>query len=154
MAIAKRLPPIAETAPDESAAILADLKKRIEALGEGHVMWSRGALTARGTAHLIFVNGVVSREGRPVARSGRLTLAEIADDTFGAVRAYRNMIPGAVELVWRVEPEVTEDGNLYVRLCFEPSMALVADGVWVESRLFLDWRDKPRAQAQTSENEN
>jgi len=70
------------------------------------------------------------------------TVERMCAMTLTAVTAYRNSVPGPVDLVWRVEPELRTDPetgtrSLYCRLCFEPSLVNVANGVWVESRLSL-----------------
>lgn len=119
---------------------IAELKSQIEALGDGHQMWSRGALTARCNPHVVFINGAIHKEGDDVEP----TVAPVADLvrlTIEAVTIYREKISGQVNLVWRNEPEIERlDGytRVRVRLCFEPTLIRVADGVWIEERLNLD----------------
>ena len=123
-------------------AILAKLKSDIEALSENQPLWSRSAYTPRRTIHRIFVNGVLVREGETYLYPTE-NLAKLAEMTLIAVKAYRQSIVGDVDLVWRAEPEVKiVDGGkvtLYTRLCFEPVLEKVADGVWVERRHIRNW---------------
>jgi hypothetical protein len=116
-------------ATDEQLAALW-LKRRIEALSELQVMWSRSAYTARRTTHIAFANGEIKIEGVEPLRHGQLAdPLELADLTFSAVRDYRASIEGPAGLVWRCEPEVTTDNGkvrVYCRLCFEPEIAAEA----------------------------
>ena len=53
------------------------------------------------------------------------TVERMCAMTLTAVTAYRNSVPGPVDLVWRVEPKLQTDPetgarDLYCRLCFEP----------------------------------
>ena len=119
-------------------ALVEKLRKDIESMSTGALMYSRTAYTARRTPHVVFSNGVRKTEGEmsvPVDTVEKMCVA-----TLVAVVAYRNSIPGPVDLVWRIEPELREDPetgvrSMYCRLCFEPSLTKVANGVWVESRL-------------------
>ena len=123
--------------PVDYEATSAQLKIDIEGLAE-RVMYSRAALTARLTQHTVFVNGLVKTEGVEMVLGSSRTPSELAEMTLMAVLALRNQHRGPVDLIWRVEPEFREqDGNvdLYVRLCFEPSLTQVAAGVWVEKRM-------------------
>lgn len=98
------------------------LKRRVEAMSDLPVMWSRSAYTNRRTTHIAFRNGEIAVEAQPVARGGEDVL-EVAEATLLAIRSYRATIDGDVGLVWRCEPEVTreDDGlvRIYTRLCFE-----------------------------------
>ena len=135
----------AEQGADSSSAdrdeyVISDLKASIEALGDGRPMWSRGALTARCTQHIVFINGSLHEEGTVVA-SVIAPDRDLARLTFEAVKAYRETIPGQATLVWRSEPTIErQDGytRVRVRLCFEPTLIKVANGVWIEERLNLD----------------
>ena len=114
------------------------LRTSIEALAVGVPMYSRNAYTHRRTPHVVFKNGYEVREGDPAPPVD--LLAVMCRETLNSVTAYRNSIPGPVDLVWRIEPELrtnpaTGTRSLYCRLCFEPSLANVAKGVWVDSRL-------------------
>jgi hypothetical protein len=121
----------------EHSDVLSKLTRDIEALSDGPVTWSRGALTPRRTQHTVFVNGEITLEGaeRPLVDANVETLAQM---TLEAVKAHRGSIEGPVGLVWRIEPELHLFGDrlqLYTRLCFEPSLTQVAPGVWVETRM-------------------
>ncbi len=128
---------IRETPSDEE--VLAKLKRSIESLCDGVIMWSRSAYTARRTAHHIFINGVDLPEGDCYEQFVDLDLPDLAERQLITIRAYRQTFPQDVGLVWRCEPEVrvTEEGHLrlYTRLCFEPSLTKVAQGVWVENHV-------------------
>lgn len=120
--------------------LVEKLRKNIESMSHGQVMYSRTAYTARRTPHVVFANGVRKEEFAAYAPVD--TDEVMCAMTLTAVTAYRNSIPGPVDLVWRVEPKLQTDPetgarDLYCRLCFEPSLANVAKGVWVESRLSL-----------------
>ena len=119
-------------------ALVERLRKDIESMSTGALMYSRTAYTARRTPHVVFANGSIRPEGQmsvPVD-----TVEIMCANTLTAVTAYRNSIPGPVDLVWRMEPKLRADPetgvrSMYCRLCFEPSLTKVANGVWVESRL-------------------
>ena len=118
--------------------LVEKLRKDIESMSHGQVMYSRTAYTARRTPHVVFTNGVRKEESATYAPVD--TDEVMCAMTLTAVTAYRNSIPGPVDLVWRIEPELRTDPetgtrSLYCRLCFEPSLTKVAHGVWVESRL-------------------
>lgn len=127
----------ADTRSREDIAL--KLKADIEALVEGRVMYSRSALTARLTQHTVICNGsFLGEEG--TVRIAPSDPQDMADATLRFAEIMRRAISGPVDLVWRVEPRFEQDGKLYTRLCFEPVIQQVAPGVWVEQRLFDDYR--------------
>ena len=120
--------------------LVEKLRTDIEGLSDSAPMYSRNAYTHRRTPHVVFANGVRKEEFAAYAPVD--TDEVMCAMTLTAVTAYRNSIPGPVDLVWRVEPKLQTDPetgvrDLYCRLCFEPSLVNVANGVWVESRLSL-----------------
>jgi len=128
--------PVIEPLTDEQ--LVEKLRKDIESMSHGQVMYSRTAYTARRTVHVIFANG--SRKAETEMSCPVDTVERMVANTLIAVVAYRNSVPGPVDLVWRIEPELRTDPetgtrSLYCRLCFEPSLTKVAHSVWVESRL-------------------
>ena len=131
-----KTPATPEPLTDEQ--LVEGLRISIEGLAVGAPMYSRSAYTSRHTAHAIFKNGFAVRENEmsvPVD-----TVPTMCRNTLAAVTAYRNSIPGPVNLVWRIEPELRVDPetgvrSLYCRLCFEPALTCVAKGVWAEDRL-------------------
>ena len=131
-------PPVIEPLTDEQ--LVEKLRTDIESLSAGSPMHSRNAYTHRRTPHVVFANGAIRPEGgmsQPID-----TVERMCAMTLTSVTAYRYTVPGAVDLVWRVEPELRTDPatgtrSLYCRLCFEPSLVNVAHGVWVESRLSM-----------------
>lgn len=134
----------ADAATDARRALEARMRTQIEALCEGRVEYSRTAMTARLTQHKQFVNGAEKAEMEVAAKHGGRPVEELVDATIHAVKSYRASIDGPVNLVWRIEPEISEDADgprVYVRLCFEPVIVNLAPGVWVEKRITEgDWR--------------
>ena len=118
--------------------LVEKLRTDIEGLSDSAPMYSRNAYTHRRTPHVVFANG--SRKAETEMSCPVDTVERMVANTLIAVVAYRNSVPGPVDLVWRIEPELRTDPetgqrSLYCRLCFEPSLTKVAHGVWVESRL-------------------
>lgn len=99
-------------------AVLEQLKCDIEDLVDGEVLYSRTARTPRNSVHVSIANGAIKRECEPALPPK--TLLEMCADSMEVARElFRSAaIDGRAMLVWRCEP-VFEDGNLYLRLCFE-----------------------------------
>lgn len=126
-------PPISEA--DQQA--LDGLKTGIEKLGHRTPMTSLTWGTHRDTVNIVFDQFGVLPEGSET-RWSDASAQDVAWQVFNHVAAYRQSIAGVVDLVWRRYPEIdrSERGvRITTRLCFEPTLVQVAQGVWVEVRL-------------------
>lgn len=123
-----------EARPEEqdTASLTRWLTRQVEGLSNNPPAYSRTAYTPRRTRHVIFVDGALKEEGCGCSP------AELVEIQFTAIKAYRQTIPGPVDVVWRIGPEIAYPNGrarIYTRLCFEPSLTQVAKGVWVAEGL-------------------
>lgn len=121
--------PLTWSAPETHPTTADELRTKIEALpGVVGVGTSDRALNIFGQPHTQFVNGSSSHEGKTHRAYGG-ELEYVLEDTFTAVRIYRNSFAGDVFLTWRIYPEISSEG-VYLRLSFTPvrdAVALLAD---------------------------
>jgi len=101
------------------ASLAALLRGEIEALVAGPPLLSETAYTPSGTEHVVIQNGHIcsGAKGSALAPIGPPIL--LAAESFIAAARLRDQVRGDVALIWRIPPEFDEQGNLYMRLCFE-----------------------------------
>lgn len=93
------------------------LRAEVEALALNPPLYSKHAYSPRRVAHEAFENGAVKVSAEHNPRGMPL---EMCVDMVACATLLRGNIAGEAVLIWRHEPEFDEQGNVYMRLCFEP----------------------------------